>query len=135
MTATACSAAWATCWPTRGSGCCSWTSRSRGGCGCSAARRLEEPRGEFEGEQLVVRVQAEQIFPNCPRYIHRMTMVRALGLCPVPGARAARARLEEELPGRAAGKGQNGRLTTRRQSTSSFIYSGLEYHAVAAQRP
>jgi predicted pyridoxine 5'-phosphate oxidase superfamily flavin-nucleotide-binding protein len=33
--------------------------------------RLEEPRGEFDGEQLVVRVHAEQIFPNCPRYIHR----------------------------------------------------------------
>ncbi|MCW5632223.1 MAG: pyridoxamine 5'-phosphate oxidase family protein [Rubrivivax sp.] len=24
----------------------------------------------FEGAQLVVRVQAERIFPNCPRYIH-----------------------------------------------------------------
>ena len=26
---------------------------------------------EFDGAQLVVRVQAERIFPNCPRYIHR----------------------------------------------------------------
>jgi hypothetical protein len=85
MTATACSAAWATCWPTRGSGCCSWTSRSRGGCGCSAARGLEEPRGEFDGEQLVVRVHAEQIFPNCPRYLHRMTMVETSVYAPCPG--------------------------------------------------
>ncbi len=27
---------------------------------------------EFEGAQAIVRVQAERIFPNCPRYIHRM---------------------------------------------------------------
>jgi uncharacterized protein len=26
---------------------------------------------EFAGAQLVVRVRAERIFPNCPRYIHR----------------------------------------------------------------
>jgi predicted pyridoxine 5'-phosphate oxidase superfamily flavin-nucleotide-binding protein len=26
---------------------------------------------EFVGAQLVVRVRAERIFPNCPRYIHR----------------------------------------------------------------
>jgi predicted pyridoxine 5'-phosphate oxidase superfamily flavin-nucleotide-binding protein len=26
----------------------------------------------FEGAQLVVRVEATRIFPNCPRYIHRM---------------------------------------------------------------
>ena len=27
--------------------------------------------GVFTGAQLVVRVRAERIFPNCPRYIHR----------------------------------------------------------------
>jgi uncharacterized protein len=27
--------------------------------------------GEFAGAQLIVRVQAERIFPNCPRYIHQ----------------------------------------------------------------
>jgi uncharacterized protein len=30
---------------------------------------------EFPGAQLVVRVRAERIFPNCPRYIHRMQLV------------------------------------------------------------
>jgi len=35
-------------------------------------RRQGRPLGEFEGAQLVVRVEAEAIFPNCPRYIHRM---------------------------------------------------------------
>jgi len=29
----------------------------------------------FTGAQLIVRVRAERIFPNCPRYIHRMTTV------------------------------------------------------------
>ena len=29
----------------------------------------------FVGAQLIVRVQAERIFPNCPRYIHRMDVV------------------------------------------------------------
>ena len=30
---------------------------------------------ELTGAQLVVRVRAEAIFPNCPRYIHRMQLV------------------------------------------------------------
>jgi uncharacterized protein len=30
---------------------------------------------EFPGAQLLVRVQARQIFPNCPRYIHRLQTV------------------------------------------------------------
>ncbi len=32
-------------------------------------------RAEFAGAQLVVRVRAERIFPNCPRYIHRLGVV------------------------------------------------------------
>ena len=31
----------------------------------------------FPGAQLIVRVRAERIFPNCPRYIHRMRVVEA----------------------------------------------------------
>ncbi len=30
---------------------------------------------EFPGAQLIVRVKAEHIFPNCPRYIHKMQVV------------------------------------------------------------
>ena len=30
---------------------------------------------EFPGAQLIVRVHAERIFPNCPRYIHKMHLV------------------------------------------------------------
>jgi len=32
---------------------------------------------DFPGAQFVVRVRAARIFPNCPRYIHRMTTVEA----------------------------------------------------------
>ena len=31
--------------------------------------------GEFPGAQLIVRVKAERIFPNCPRYIHKMKLL------------------------------------------------------------
>ncbi|NIM28487.1 MAG: pyridoxamine 5'-phosphate oxidase family protein [Gammaproteobacteria bacterium] len=31
--------------------------------------------GEFPGAQLMVRVRAERVFPNCPRYIHTMEVV------------------------------------------------------------
>jgi hypothetical protein len=34
-------------------------------------------RAAFVGAQLVVRVRAERIFPNCPRYIHRMSVVES----------------------------------------------------------
>ena len=30
---------------------------------------------EFPGAQFIVRVRAARIFPNCPRYIHRMSIV------------------------------------------------------------
>jgi hypothetical protein len=50
-----------------------------------ASLRHDDPlRAEFPGALCVVRVHAERIFPNCPRYIHRM---RRLDLSPnVPSA-------------------------------------------------
>ena len=40
--------------------------------------------GSFVGAQLVVRVRAEHIFPNCPRYIHRMTLEEVSVYAPAP---------------------------------------------------
>jgi predicted pyridoxine 5'-phosphate oxidase superfamily flavin-nucleotide-binding protein len=40
---------------------------------------------EFAGAQLIVRVQAERIFPNCPRYLHRMEMVELSAYAPRAG--------------------------------------------------
>ena len=39
----------------------------------------------FDGAQLVVRVRAERIFPNCPRYIHRMQLDDHSVFAPRPG--------------------------------------------------
>ena len=39
----------------------------------------------FAGAQLVVRVRAERIFPNCPRYIHRMQIVETSAYIPSEG--------------------------------------------------
>jgi len=40
---------------------------------------------EFADAQLIVRVLAERIFPNCPRYLHRMQMVELSAYAPRPG--------------------------------------------------
>jgi len=37
------------------------------------------------GAQLIVRVRAEAIFPNCPRYIHRMQILEQSQYAPRPG--------------------------------------------------
>jgi predicted pyridoxine 5'-phosphate oxidase superfamily flavin-nucleotide-binding protein len=42
-------------------------------------------REEFVGAQLMVRVRAEAIFPNCPRYIHRMQLVEQSVYTPCEG--------------------------------------------------
>jgi len=41
--------------------------------------------GEFVGAQLMVRVRAKAIFPNCPRYIHRMQIVEQSVYAPCEG--------------------------------------------------
>jgi uncharacterized protein len=35
----------------------------------------DELKDDYPGAQLIVRVHATQVFPNCPRYIHRMALV------------------------------------------------------------
>jgi predicted pyridoxine 5'-phosphate oxidase superfamily flavin-nucleotide-binding protein len=42
-------------------------------------------RGEWEGAQLVVRVEAERIFFNCPRYVHHVEVVEYSDYTPQPG--------------------------------------------------
>ncbi len=39
---------------------------------------------ELPGAKLVVRVRAERIFPNCPRYIHKMALVEQSVYAPRP---------------------------------------------------
>jgi hypothetical protein len=40
---------------------------------------------EFVGAQMMVRVRAEAIFPNCPRYIHKMQLVELSAYAPCEG--------------------------------------------------
>jgi uncharacterized protein len=44
---------------------------------------------EYPGAQFIVRVRADQVFPNCPRYIHRMALVERSRFVP---------RADEETP-------------------------------------
>ncbi len=39
---------------------------------------------EYPGAQLIVRVQVERIFPNCPRYIHKMRLLEYSAYVPRP---------------------------------------------------
>ncbi len=41
-----------------------------------ASLHFDDPLlAEFPGAQFIVRVRAEEVFPNCPRYIHKMQLV------------------------------------------------------------
>ncbi|MGB0094401.1 MAG: pyridoxamine 5'-phosphate oxidase family protein [Solirubrobacteraceae bacterium] len=43
--------------------------------GIASIDERDELSNEFPGTQFIVRVRATQVFPNCPRYIHRMAPV------------------------------------------------------------
>ena len=103
-TATACSGASATCSSIRRSACCSSTSRARSASASTASRHVHEDDAllaAFAGAQLIVRVRAERIFPNCPALHPQDEGGRALRVLASPGSRAAGAGLEADgrLPG------------------------------------
>lgn len=51
----------------------------------SAQVRQDDPlRSEFPGSVLIVRVTATRIFPNCPRYIHKMQVIEHSVYAPRP---------------------------------------------------
>src|SRR5438105_666735 len=45
----------------------------------------DELMAEYPGAQFVVRVRATHVFPNCPRYIHRMALVERSRFVPRAG--------------------------------------------------
>ena len=50
-----------------------------------ATLHLEDPLiADYEGAQFIVRVHVTQVFPNCPRYIHRYELVRRSKFVPRP---------------------------------------------------
>ena len=51
-----------------------------------ASVREDDPLlAELVGAQLVVRVEADAIFPNCPRYVHRMPLAEESPYAPCEG--------------------------------------------------
>jgi predicted pyridoxine 5'-phosphate oxidase superfamily flavin-nucleotide-binding protein len=53
--------------------------------GTAMVSRQDPLMSELPGAVFVVRLTAERIFPNCPRYIHRMQMVEESVYSPRPG--------------------------------------------------
>lgn len=62
-----------------------WRMRVNGTASIDLADSLA---AEFPGAQFVVRVKADVIFPNCPRYIHRMERVERSPFVPQAGCDA-----------------------------------------------
>jgi hypothetical protein len=60
-----------------------WQGQSRMRLNGTATIDFDDPlTSEFPGAQFVVRVRVEEVFPNCPRYIHRMELVERSAFVP-----------------------------------------------------
>ena len=53
--------------------------------GTASVGHDDELLGDWPEAQFVVRVQAKRVFPNCPRYIHRMALVERSSYVPRAG--------------------------------------------------
>jgi predicted pyridoxine 5'-phosphate oxidase superfamily flavin-nucleotide-binding protein len=54
--------------------------------GVASVDERDELLPTWPGAQFVVRVEATEVFPNCPRYIHRMALVERSRFVPHAGA-------------------------------------------------
>jgi uncharacterized protein len=52
--------------------------------GTAQVREDDPLRSECSGSVFIVRITATQIFPNCPRYIHKMQLIEHSGFAPRP---------------------------------------------------
>jgi uncharacterized protein len=53
--------------------------------GIASIDEHDELIDDYPGAQFIVRVRATQVFPNCPRYIHRMALVERSRFVPRAG--------------------------------------------------
>ena len=53
--------------------------------GRASIREADPLLAEFVGAQVIVRVEADAIFPNCPRYVHKMQMLETSPYAPAEG--------------------------------------------------
>ncbi len=56
--------------------------------GVASIDERDELMEAYSDAQFIVRVRATQVFPNCPRYIHRMTLVEHSRFVPRTGVEA-----------------------------------------------
>ncbi len=56
--------------------------------GVASIDEHDELMSSYPGAQFIVRVRATQVFPNCPRYIHRMALVERSRFVPREGVEA-----------------------------------------------
>jgi hypothetical protein len=56
--------------------------------GIASIKQHDELLPSYPGAQFVVRVRATEVFPNCPRYIHRMALVERSRFVPRASAPA-----------------------------------------------
>lgn len=80
-----------------------WESQWRMRLNGTASIDFEDPLlGEWPEAQFVVRVRADEVFPNCPRYIHKMELVERSVFVPQPGCETPdpgwKDYFEEDLP-------------------------------------
>jgi predicted pyridoxine 5'-phosphate oxidase superfamily flavin-nucleotide-binding protein len=52
--------------------------------GTAQVSEVDPVRADFPGAVFIVRIHATQIFPNCPRYIHKMSLVEHSAYAPRP---------------------------------------------------
>ena len=63
-----------------------WESQWRMRLNGTASIDFDDPlKGEWPEAQFVVRVRAEEVFPNCPRYVHKMDLVERSVFVPKAG--------------------------------------------------
>jgi len=53
--------------------------------GIASVDEHDELTEQYPGAQFIVRVAATQVFPNCPRYIHRMALIERSRFVPRQG--------------------------------------------------
>ncbi len=56
--------------------------------GTASVDEADELTDQYPGAQFIVRVSATQVFPNCPRYIHRMALIERSRFVPRAGREA-----------------------------------------------
>lgn len=89
-----------------------WRMRLNGTASIDFADPLQ---AEWPEAMFVVRVRAEAVFPNCPRYIHKMQLVERSGFVPKAECRTPEADWKNHFEGSLPAEQQERRAVLREQ--------------------